>query len=265
MGIIDWWANNIQKTFFVEFFFTFLAFFRCNTEKNRYIWARIMRKIQFTFPVSKYLSGFLIFALLVSQTIRVDFFDTAQASPENYRDIVSIVVDKDTYKVNSSKIQRYAKDIEGYLGNTRVSLFIVDPDTPPSVIAAKNERLYNEGDGEDGISRLVGTILIGNIPIPVVSYDGDRFPSLYPYVDFADKRFVYNTRSKQYETVPNSNISHSEAEIWHGVINPAVGREWNKSIDIGKIENFLDKTHDFYTKSGKFVPSSIPPRVFYYD
>ena len=191
-----------------------------------------MRNIQFTFPVSKYISGFLIFSLLISQTIRVDFFDTAQASPQNYRDIVSIVVDKETYKSESSKIQRYAKDIEGYLGNTRVSLFIVDPDTPPSVIAAKNERLYNEGDGEDGISRLVGTILIGNIPIPVVSYDGDRFPSLYPYVDFVDKKFVYNTRSKQYETVPNSTTNHSEVEIWHGVINPAVGREWNSSGDI---------------------------------
>lgn len=32
-----------------------------------------------------------------------------------------------------------------------------------------------------------------------------------------------------------------------------------------KVKNFLDKTHDFYTKSGKFTPSTVPPRVFYYD
>lgn len=35
--------------------------------------------------------------------------------------------------------------------------------------------------------------------------------------------------------------------------------------DIPKIEAFLDKTHEFYTRSGKFAPATLPPRVFYYD
>jgi hypothetical protein len=54
--------------------------------------------------------------ILVSQTIHVDFFDIATATPENYRDIVSIVVDTDTYTIERSRILRYAKDIAGYLG-----------------------------------------------------------------------------------------------------------------------------------------------------
>ncbi len=80
-----------------------------------------------------------------------------------------------------------------------------------------------------------------------------------------DKAFVYNTRSKQYESPPDANRKVIEADIWHGVINPAVGRDWNETEDIQKVSNFLDKTHAFYTKSGRFAPTSTPPRVFYYD
>lgn len=225
----------------------------------------IMRRKWISFPWSKYISGFLIFLLLVSQTIRVDFFDVAEASPENYRDIVSIFVDEDTYSEYRSSIMRYARDIEGYLWGTRVSLFIIDSNTSPATIAAKNERLYYEWDEKEGVSHLVGTVLIGNIPIPMVSQGEKYFPSMYPYVDFVDKEFVYNDRSKQYETSPNAIQGSVEAEIWHGVINPAIGRQWEWDSDIEKIGKFLDKTHDFYTKNWKFSPSDIPPRVFYYD
>lgn len=65
-------------------------------------------------------------------------------------------------------------------------------------------------------------MLIGNIPIPMVGQDGEYFPSMYPYVDFVDKQFVYNDRSAHYETVPSATRNNVEAEIWHGVINPSV-------------------------------------------
>ena len=48
-------------------------------------------------PYKKYIAGFLVSVILISQTIHVDFFDRAEAGPENYRDIVSIIVDRDTY------------------------------------------------------------------------------------------------------------------------------------------------------------------------
>ena len=74
----------------------------------------------------------------------MDFFDDAGATPEQYRDVVSIFVDKDTYSDIGSKVRRYASDIESYLSATRVSVFVVDKDTPPAVIAARNEKLYYE-------------------------------------------------------------------------------------------------------------------------
>jgi hypothetical protein len=177
----------------------------------------------------QYISTALIFTLLVSQTIRVDFFGEAQASQDKYRDIVSIVVDRDTYDAIDAEIKQYAEDIQTYLGSTRTSILVVDPDTAPAQIAAQNERLYYEGDGEEGtVSHLVGTILIGDIAIPMVDAGDEQFPSVYPYVDFVDKKFVYDEASKRYITAATDTQKIIEPEIWHGVINPAVGRTFEK-------------------------------------
>ena len=60
----------------------------------------------------------------------------------------------------------------------------------------------------------------------MVGHDGEFFPSLYPYVDFDDKEFVYQKETGRYES-PNFSVQkHVQADIWHGVMNPSVGRVW---------------------------------------
>ncbi len=86
--------------------------------------------------------------ILVSQTIHVDFFDSVVAGPENYRDVVSIIVDRDTYSTERTRVLRYAADIAGYLGGVRTEVLVVARDTPVAMIAAKNEKLYYEGDSD---------------------------------------------------------------------------------------------------------------------
>jgi len=195
-----------------------------------------------------YIASLLIFFLLVSQTLHVSFFDSVNASQDQYRDIVSIYIDTDTYRSVRPKIMRYAEDVQNYLGSTQVSIFVVDNNTTVQSIAAQNEKLYYEGADSDRIDRLVGTILIGNVPVPVVHTDDDIFPSMYPYVDFVDKKFTLEERSGRYIIVENANQKTIEPEIWHGVINPAVGRVWSGAVDIQKISSFFDKSHDFYSK-----------------
>jgi hypothetical protein len=39
---------------------------------------------------------------------------------------------------------------------------------------------------------------VGNIPLPIVHKDALSFPSLYPYVDFDDKRFIFDGEKKKY-------------------------------------------------------------------
>jgi hypothetical protein len=92
----------------------------------------------------QYIATFLVFVLIVSQTIHVDSFYRADASQAVYRDIVSVFVDSDTYKASRAKINRYAEDIQSYLGSTQVSLYIIDDTTPVQTIAAQNEKLYYE-------------------------------------------------------------------------------------------------------------------------
>lgn len=92
---------------------------------------------------------------------------------------------------------------------------MIDPNTTPAQIAAKNEALYFQGDGDNVDSHLVGTVLIGNIPIPMVSRAGEYFPSIFPYVDFTDKAFVYNPNTHQYEQTENAPSKYEAAEIWH--------------------------------------------------
>ena len=67
-------------------------------------------------PFQKTIAATLVMMILVSQTIHVDFFDSVEAGPENYRDIVSIIVDRDTYAAERNRIKKYADDIAGYLG-----------------------------------------------------------------------------------------------------------------------------------------------------
>lgn len=95
-------------------------------------------------PYKKYIAGFLVSVIVISQTIHVDFFDAVSAGPENYRDIVSIVVDKETYGIERNKILQYANDISGYLGGVRTSILVVEKNTPVATIAQKNEKLYYE-------------------------------------------------------------------------------------------------------------------------
>ena len=109
----------------------------------------------------------------------------------------------------------------------------------------------------------MGTILIGSVPLPVVHKDGKAFMSVYPYVDFDNKSFVYDQTKKNYEYTTKM-LTNEKPEIWHSVIAPNTGDE-SKNKD--ELVTFFNKTHDFYNKQGLFSSENTPtePRVFYMD
>lgn len=167
-------------------------------------------------PYKKTIALFLVFVLIFSQTFQFNFFGTANANADLYRDVVSVIVDRETYSNLKSKINRYASDIQKELGATRTVISVIDGNTTPAMIAAQNEKLYYEQEDGDGVkTRLVGTILIGNVPIPMVNAQGKYFPSVFPYVDFDDKAFVYNEKSDRFEQVSAFLGSSASVEIWH--------------------------------------------------
>lgn len=92
----------------------------------------------------QYLSVLLIFVLFLSQTIQVSWFDKALADAKDYRDIVSVIVDEDSYNQLRPKIRRYAEDIQSELKTTRVSIIVTPKNIRPEIVAAHNEKLYYE-------------------------------------------------------------------------------------------------------------------------
>ncbi len=85
--------------------------------------------------------------------------------------------------------------------------------------------------------------------------------SVYPYTDFDDKVFVYDSIKGLYEA-SSTPVLRDSPEIWHGVIMPNTGSdETNRT----RIVNFLDKSHDFYAKQGVFANSRIEPSMLYID
>ena len=67
-------------------------------------------------------------------------------------------------------------------------------------------------------SRLVGTLLVGDIPIPVVFDGNNSSRSLLPYIDFEEKGYVYNHETQKYER--HDSATDVTPEIWHGVVSP---------------------------------------------
>ena len=58
----------------------------------------------------------------------------------------------------------------------------------------------NNNSAKEDDNQLIGVILIGEVPIPVVHEDdGSTGPSMYPYTDFYRKSYLYNHETDQFE------------------------------------------------------------------
>lgn len=227
--------------------------------------------------IQKFISGILIFSLLFSLTFRVSFeglLNQVFAWDTNAYNIVSIIVQDDLYNAwvfssdVKSEIDRYAEDIQKTLPMTKVIIIPTKTSENPYNIASLNEKLYFEWykwiKDLTGESKLIWSIFVWNIPLPVV-YDGQNSQkSVFPYVDFQDKAYIYNTSSKKYEKNQNKK-DKLQAEIWHSFISP---NTWDKSKDVQELKDFFDKDHNYYTKSWNFSTSTLAttkPYVFYFD
>ncbi len=159
-----------------------------------------MPKIASKERLKKWLSSLLIFVIFASQTVQFPFtIPRTLAAGSDAPNLVSIIISESANSGDvKGRVKRYANDIQAALTNTRVVIVEVPDNAAPHSIAALNEKLYYHGDG-NGISRLVGTVLVGKLPIPVVHKSGKTFLSIYPYVDFDDKVFLYDSQKGYYE------------------------------------------------------------------
>ncbi|EKE29579.1 MAG: hypothetical protein ACD_2C00141G0001 [uncultured bacterium (gcode 4)] len=210
--------------------------------------------------VQQSISYFLIFAILFLNTFQLPMIDQTKAASWANTELVSIIVHEDIYGSISSRVKRYAEDIQAKLNNTKALIYTVPRDITPQKVAALNEKLFYEWDWS-GPSRLVWTILIWDIPLPVIHNQEKTFLSIFPYVDFNEKNFIFDSSKWFYEQT-RENMSDPNPEIWHSLISP---NTQDPETDKIRLIDFFDKDHSFYAKSGVFSKSLAEPYVFYYD
>jgi hypothetical protein len=176
--------------------------------------------------------------------------------------IVAVFVDKDIYQSIKTNLVRYTTTyIQSKIANSKAVVFPIDTTTMKAhEISQMLENMYFEGL-KDQSSKLVGTILIGNIPLPVVENNGFIYPSIYPYVDFEHQQFVYDTSKKFF--VYNNN-PNGQAELRHGIIKFDKNQQYNDFFDKVRSYNnnpttFIDKAiryEDFIGLKKYFIPEN---------
>lgn len=207
------------------------------------------------------ISYFLIFTIFFVNSFQVSFFDKTWAEWIKNIELISVIVYEKVYDSLKSRINRYAEDVQAKLNNTKVLIYKVPEDITPQKIAALNEKLFYEWDWSNDSSKLVWTVLVWDFPLPVIHDSDKTFLSVYPYIDFNEKNFVYNNTTGFYER-STETPTNPNPEIWHSIIAP---NTWDDSKDKIKLIDFFDKDHDYYTKSWVFSSSLKDPYVFYYD
>ncbi len=219
-----------------------------------------------------------IFLSLIFRVPFEVFFSSLYAEDEPYHDLVALIVEEDIYPDLKTEIVRYSRDIQSYRENTKVAIFPTPKTASVYDIASLSEALYFQWykvhEDVSFESRLVGTVFIGDIPLPLVFDNGASAKSVLPYVDFVEKQFIFDHENQKYQRADQATNTF-EAEIWHGFISPNTG---TRQGNIEAIQNYFDKNHDFYTGEGLFseekniingtvweMGKDYEPYVFYYD
>lgn len=163
------------------------------------------------------------------------------------------------------RIRRYARDVQAAEGYTKAMIIRVKKNEKVERIAAALEQLYFEGDGTPNqINKLKGVIVIGEVPLPVVNKEGNRFASMLPYTDFEDKIYIYDEAGGDY--LRNRDMLSPQAEVWHGVIRPPV----SGTEGLNLLATYFDKNYLFHCKSAECTADAaafndFSKKLFYMD
>jgi len=213
----------------------------------------------------KIITWSLILLLVSQEVFRIPYsLSTAEAVEiENHENLVSLLVEENLLGKMRGDIEKYALRIQSVLPHTRTVILTFSGKTHPLLIASANERLYYSGLPDHGTKtqKLVGTILIGNIPLPTVHKDASDFLSIYPYIDFDEPNFVWNWEKNMYEylSVERKSI---QPELWHSVIAPHTG---DLDQDKKKIQDFFARVYQYDAKQGEYADVGEAPQALYVD
>ena len=159
------------------------------------------------------------------------------------------------------KINRYAIDIQTKL-DAKVVLITVPREASPLDIHEGNAHLYFSGVEPEGLSQLIGTVLIGDIPLPIVEKNGNFWPTIFPYVDFTDPVYEWDKNKERFVFKGGNH----EPEIWHGWIraDSRLDEGWDEKklqeFREDELISYFNDNHDYHDGT-----TTYDEKVFYAD
>lgn len=170
--------------------------------------------------------------------------------PKEKEKLIAVFVDASIKSDINDDLNRYAKDyIQTRMKWSKALIIPVNKDNIKAYDIYKIlENLYLQW-AMNKPSSLEWVILIWDLPLPVVSRDWYYYPTIYPYTDFIDKKFVFNEVSKFFEY---HEINDWKPEIWQGMIN--------FKNNITDYWNFFEKLKTYNSN-----PSDYANKKFWYE
>lgn len=173
----------------------------------------------------------------------------AYAQGWSNKKIVSVFVEKGLYENRKNDIERFARDyLWKKIDDLDAILFIYDWSFKPADLVKINQNLYLEWS-KSSASDMVGTLIIWDIPLPLVNKNWFIFQTVYPLVDFVNPKFAFDPKLSLFDYQWEWD---SQPEIWHSIIN-----FWS---ELDKYDKYFDKIRQYADD-----PSSILWSGLWYD
>lgn len=193
-----------------------------------------------------------------------DIFKPESSVPRVARTrLISVLVEDDLLEDTElkNKIERYAIDVQKKIQGKSVLIPIPYGASPLDVYEG-NAHLYFSGVESDGRSQLVGTVLIGNVPLPVVDKNGNLWPTIFPYTDFENPTYEWDLEQDRFVFRGGDH----EPEIWHGVIRSdkeegtGLQGEELREVQRDELVAYFNRNHAVHEGTETFAE-----KVFYAD
>lgn len=216
----NWWDENAERSSFAVW--------------QRWIAALIVSVL---FANTGLFSG-----AVYAQTFEVkldDFRETALQDLEEYG-LVNVIVENALYQdaTLANHLQRYCERVQEALG----VVCLITPwqgETPSRIVEALQQMYFEGVEVSGGIGKLVGVVLVGDVPLPVVRNGVESFPSHSPYTDLVQPAYVYDADQAAFI---RSTVAQGKDEIWHGLIRPPGDDETRRVA----LREFFQKNAQFY-------------------
>lgn len=163
--------------------------------------------------------------------------------------LVSVVVDDQLLADAqiSTEVSNYCRRVQEAIG---AACMIMDweGERPDRLVETFQHQFFEGANVDGGLGKLVGVVLIGDVPLPVVQNADESFASVFPYVDLVQPAYVYQPDQDRFQ---RSSVAKPQAELWHGVINPP-----------GSFEEKKEALMAFFQKNARFYAGDEEMSVF---